>query len=91
MFLYFRDVSLLPWCRHFEFRAGHVTLGSLATPWRPHGDPHVTDDGLGSVQYSHSVQYGPWLLHASVEYDPPIALTLLGRIHHEINRQRSTS
>ena len=38
-----------------------------------------------SVQYGHSVQYGLGLLHATMGNGPPIALTLLSRIHHEIS------
>ena len=85
VFVYFSDVCVLPWGRHFEFRAGHVTLCSVATPWRPHRDPHVPNYGLRSVKYGHSVQYGRGLLHAGLGNGTPIGLTLSFRIRHEIN------
>ena len=46
---------------------------------------------LGSVQYDQSVQYARGLLHAALTYGTHIDLTLIDRIHHEINRQRCTS
>ena len=72
VFVYVRGIAI----SDFESRSR-----CIATPWRPHGDPIATPR---SVQYCDSVQYDPGLLHAPLGYDPPIALTLIGRIHHEI-------
>ena len=86
MFVNFCSLCLLLWDRHFEFHADHVTLSSVATPWRPHGDPIRIPTSLGSLKYGYSVQYDLGLLHAPLWNGPPIALTLLSRIHHEIKR-----